>query len=92
MAFLLLLETLGPSERAVLVLHDVFAYSHAEIGAMLDRSEVSCRQLLRRARQRIDDGQTKAEVAPAQRDEVVRRFVAACDGGDFDAFFAALVG
>jgi RNA polymerase sigma-70 factor, ECF subfamily len=91
MAFLLLLETLGPSERAVLVLHDVFAYSHAEIGAMLDRSEVSCRQLLRRARQRIDDGQTKAEVTPAQRDEVVRRFVAACDGGDFDAFFAALV-
>jgi RNA polymerase sigma-70 factor (ECF subfamily) len=91
MAFLLLLETLGPSERAVLVLHDVFAYSHAEIGAMLDRSEVSCRQLLRRARQRIDDGQTKAEVAPAQRDEVVRRFVAACDGGDFGAFFAALV-
>lgn len=91
MAFLLLLETLGPSERAVLVLHDVFTYSHAEIGAMLDRSEASCRQLLRRARQRIDDGQTKTEVAPARRDEVVRRFVAACDGGDFDAFFAVLV-
>ena len=90
-AFLLLLETLGPSERAVLVLHDVFAYSHAEIGAMLDRSEVSCRQLLRRARQRINDGQTQTEVTPAQRDEVVKRFVAACDGGDFDAFFAALV-
>lgn len=91
MAFLLLLETLGPSERAVLVLHDVFAYSHVEIGAMLNRSETSCRQLLRRARQRLDGGQTKAEVGPAQRDEVVRRFVAACDGGDFESFLAALV-
>jgi RNA polymerase sigma-70 factor (ECF subfamily) len=91
MAFLVMLEMLGPSERAVLVLHDVFAYSHAEIGAMLDRSEVSCRQLLRRARQRIDDGQTRAEVPSGQRDEVVRRFVAACDGGDFDSFLAALV-
>jgi RNA polymerase sigma-70 factor (ECF subfamily) len=91
MAFLVLLETLGPSERAVLVLHDVFAYSHAEIGTMLDRSEASCRQVLRRARQRIDDAQTNRAVAPAQRDEVVRRFVAACEGGDFDDFLAALV-
>jgi RNA polymerase sigma-70 factor (ECF subfamily) len=91
MAFLVLLERLGPSERAVLVLHDVFAYSHAEIGAMLDRSEASSRQLLRRARQRLEDGQPRVDVAPAQRDEVVSRFVAACEGGDFDAFFAALL-
>ncbi|MET0910316.1 MAG: RNA polymerase sigma factor SigJ [Ilumatobacteraceae bacterium] len=90
MAFLVILETLGPNERAVLVLHDVFAYSHAEIGAMLDRSETSCRQLLRRARQRIEDGHTKVEVTPAQRDEIVRRFVAACEGGDLDAFLALL--
>ena len=90
MAFLVLLERLGPNERAVLVLHDVFAYSHAEIGAMLDRSEASCRQLLRRARQRIEDGHMKVEVTPAQRDEVVRRFVAACAGGDLDSFLALL--
>ncbi len=48
MAFLVMLETLSPDERAVLVLHDVFAYTHAEIAGMLDRSEASCRQLLRR--------------------------------------------
>ena len=89
MAFLLLLEALGPDERAVLVLHDVFAYSHAEIGPMLDRSETACRQLLRRARKRVEVGQARTDIDPARRDEVVRRFIAACEGGDFDAFSAA---
>jgi RNA polymerase sigma-70 factor (ECF subfamily) len=90
-AFLLVLETLNPDERAVLVLHDVFAYTHSQIGEILERSEASCRQLLRRARQRLDDGRPRTDVDPARRDEVVRRFVAACEGGDFDAFLATLV-
>jgi RNA polymerase sigma-70 factor (ECF subfamily) len=90
MAFLVVLETLSPSERAVLVLHDVFAYAHAEIAVMLERSEASSRQLLRRARQRLEAGHSRVEVDLAQRDEVVRRFVAACDGGDLEAFVALL--
>jgi RNA polymerase sigma-70 factor (ECF subfamily) len=90
MAFLVVLETLSPDERAVLVLHDVFAYAHAEIAVMLERSVPSCRQLLRRARQRLAAGEARADVDPARRDEVVRRFVAACTGGDLDAFLALL--
>ena len=90
MAFLVLLEALSPDERAVLVLHDVFAYSHSEIGEVLGRSEASCRQLLRRARQRLESGRPRSQVDPARRDEVVRRFVAACEGGDFDTFLALL--
>jgi len=90
MAFLVALETLSPDERAVLVLHDVFAYSHAEIGAMLERSEASCRQLLRRARQRLEAGRPRVAVDLAQLDELVRRFIAACEGGDLDAFLAIL--
>ena len=90
MAFLVALEMLSPDERAVLVLHDVFAYSHAEIGAMLERSEASCRQLLRRARQRLEAGRPRVAVDLAQRDELVRRFIAACEGGDLDAFLAML--
>lgn len=90
-AFLVMLERISPIERAVLVLHDVFAYTHAEIGAMLDRSDTACRQLLRRARQRITDDRAAIEVTPARRHEVVRRFVAACEGGDFDAFLSALM-
>lgn len=90
MAFLVALETLGPDERAVLVLHDVFAYSHAEIAVMLGRTEASCRQLLRRARQRLEAGRPRIQVDLGQRDEIVRRFVAACEGGDLDAFLAML--
>ena len=92
LAFLLMLETLSPDERAVLVLHDVFAYTHGEIATMLERSEGSCRLILYRARQRLQARRNRADdVDPAKHDEVVRRFVAACDGGDFDAFFQALV-
>jgi RNA polymerase sigma-70 factor (ECF subfamily) len=90
MAFLLVLETLSVDERAVLLLHDVFAYTHVEVAAMLERSEASSRQLLRRARQRLQEGRPRREVSEARRDEVVRRFVAACEGGDFDAFLATL--
>jgi len=90
-AFLVLLETLNPDERAVVVLHDVFAYTHPQIAQILERSEASCRQLLRRARQRLEHGQTRASVEPARRDEVVRRFAAACQGGDFEAFLETLV-
>ena len=90
-AFLVMLERLNATERAVLVLHDVFAYTHTEIGSMLERSAASCRQLLRRARQRISDDRAATEVTPARRHEVVRRFVSACEGGDFDAFLAALM-
>jgi RNA polymerase sigma-70 factor, ECF subfamily len=90
-AFMVVLETLNPDERAVLVLHDVFAYTHAEIAAMLDRSEASCRQLLRRARQRLAERRPRHDgVDPALCEAVVRRFVAACAGGDVDAFLETL--
>lgn len=90
MAFLVALETLTPLERAVLILHDVFAYSHAEIATMLERSEAASRQLLRRARRRLQDGTPRAEVDLALRDELTRRFVDVCGGGDFDGFLALL--
>lgn len=90
-AFLVLLETLNPAERAVLILHDVFAYTHPQIAGILDRTETSSRQLLRRARQRLAASRPRATVTIEQRNEVVQRFVAACNGGDFDAFVETLV-
>ena len=90
MAFLVVLETLSPDERAVLLLHDVFAYSHAEIGEVLGRTDASSRQLLRRARQRLDAGRARTDADLDRRDEITRRFVDACNGGDFDAFFELL--
>lgn len=90
MAFLVVLETLTPDERAVLLLHDVFAYPHADIAQMLGRTDASCRQLLRRARQRIEADKPRTHADLAQRDEVLHRFLDACEGGDMDAFLALL--
>ncbi len=90
MAFLVVLETLSPDERAVLLLHDVFAYPHADIAEMLGRTDASSRQLLRRARQRIDAGRPRVDADLSQRDEVLRRFLDACEGGDLDAFLDLL--
>ncbi|MGN6696010.1 MAG: RNA polymerase sigma factor SigJ [Aquihabitans sp.] len=90
MAFLVVLETLTPDERAVLLLHDVFAYPHADIAQMLGRTDASCRQLLRRARQRIEAEKPRTDADPAQRDEVLHRFLDACEGGDMEAFLALL--
>jgi RNA polymerase sigma-70 factor, ECF subfamily len=52
-AFLLLLERLNSVERAVLVLHDVFDYTHEEIARMTDRTPEASRQTLRRARTKL---------------------------------------
>jgi RNA polymerase sigma-70 factor (ECF subfamily) len=90
MAFLVVLETLSPNERAVLLLHDVFSYPHADIAEMLGRTDASSRQLLRRARQRIEAERPRAGADPAHRDEVLHRFLDACEGGDMDAFLALL--
>jgi RNA polymerase sigma-70 factor (ECF subfamily) len=90
MAFLVLLESLSPEERAALLLHDVFGYSHAEVARTLDRTEAASRQLLRRARQRIEADRPRFDARLDQRDALVRRFIAACEGGDMDSFLQLL--
>src|SRR5216684_4630897 len=55
LAFLRLLETLSPPERAVFLLHEIFAYPFSEIGVMLSKSPANCRQIFHRARQALQD-------------------------------------
>jgi RNA polymerase sigma-70 factor (TIGR02957 family) len=82
MAFLVLLESLSPTERAVFLLHEVFGYDHKQIAQIIAKSEPNCRQIFARARQHIDEGKPRFEVSREQRDEVARRFFAAAAGGD----------
>ncbi len=87
MAFLVLLESLSPTERAVFLLHEVFGYDYREIAGITGKSEPNCRQILARARQHLDEGRTglkgpRFETSRGQRDEVARRFFAAAAGGD----------
>lgn len=83
LAFLAILETLSPLERAVYLLADVFDYSHAEIGAMLDRTPEACRQVLRRARQRLTEAKRPRASAERHR-QLLASFLRACRRGDID--------
>src|SRR5438034_2335953 len=90
MAFLVLLESLTPVERAVFLLREVFDYDYAEIAKIVRRSEDNCRQLYVRARRHIDEGRPRFEASRAQRDELARRFLAAAQLGDTDALVELL--
>ncbi len=82
MAFLLLLERLSATERAVFLLHDVFDYGYAEIAAIVGRSEDNCRQLARRARQHVAEHKPRFEASRRERDELAARFFAVLGEGD----------
>ncbi len=82
LALLTLMERLTPTERAVFVLREAFAYSHRQIAEFLDVSEVNSRQLLGRAQQRIGDLRPRFEPDRAQWRRFVERFLAAARGGD----------
>jgi RNA polymerase sigma-70 factor, ECF subfamily len=85
MAFLVLLESLTPVERAVFLLREVFDYGYDEIAGIVDRTEDNCRQLYVRARRHVDEGRPRFEASRKQRDELVARFFAAAERGDLAA-------
>jgi RNA polymerase sigma-70 factor, ECF subfamily len=89
-AFLVVLESLSPVERAVFLLHDVFDFSYAEIAPIVDKTEGNCRQLATRARRRVDEGRPRFTSTPAERAEITERFLAACRDGDLESFVELL--
>jgi len=90
MAFLLLLERLTPLERAIFLLHDVFAYGYDEIAAIVGKSEDNCRQLALRARRHVDEQKPRFEASRRERDELAARFFAAVGDGDMDGLVELL--
>jgi RNA polymerase sigma-70 factor, ECF subfamily len=80
LAFLVLLESLSPLERAVFLLHDVFGYSHAEIAKAVDKSEENCRQIASRARRAVDERRPRFDPSAEERQRVAERFFAALAG------------
>ncbi|MCP2327480.1 RNA polymerase sigma-70 factor (ECF subfamily) [Hamadaea flava] len=89
-AMLVVLETLSPGERAIFLLHDVFGYSHAEIAAILDKSEPAVRQTATRARAHVAARRPRFDVDQGVRDQAVDRFRQACVGGDLNAMMELL--
>lgn len=81
-AFLVLLETLSPEQRAVLLLHDVFDYGYDEIAAILGTTQDNARQLAVRARRHVATRRPRFEVSGSEHAELARRFFAAAQEGD----------
>ena len=82
MAFLVMLESLSPIERAVFVLREVFEYAYEDIAVVVEKTADNCRQIFVRAKQRIANRQPRFEGSAEKRDELARRFLAACEQGD----------
>ena len=82
LAMLVLLESLSPEQRAVLLLHDVFDYRYPQIAAILGKSEDNVRQLATRARRHVAQRRPRFQTTREQRDELARQFFAAAEHGD----------
>jgi RNA polymerase sigma-70 factor (ECF subfamily) len=82
LAMLVLLESLSPEQRAVLLLHDVFDYPFSEIAGIVGKSEGNVRQLATRARRHVEQGRPRFETTREQRDGLARRFFEAAEQGD----------
>lgn len=90
LAFLVVLESLSPAERAVFLLHDVFGHAHAEIADMIDRSPAAVRKLASRARTHLDERKPRYEEDAGRRAAVADAFIEATMGGDVRAVMELL--
>ena len=90
MAFLVLLESLSPPERAVFLLREVFGYEYPEIADVTGKTEAACRQIFARARRHIDEGRPRFETSRAEGEELTSLFLAAAHGGDINSLIQKL--
>ena len=92
LALLAMLQRLSPAERVVFVLHDIFQLPFAAVAETVGRPEPSCRQLARRARQKISaaPGGARFDVASAEHRLVTEKFIAACATGDLGGLLEVL--
>jgi RNA polymerase sigma factor (sigma-70 family) len=90
LALLVLLESLSPEQRAVLLLHDVFDYDYAQIAAIVGKNEDNVRQLATRARRHVEQRRPRFQTTREQQEELARRFFAAAEQGDLAGLEALL--
>jgi RNA polymerase sigma-70 factor (ECF subfamily) len=90
MAFMILLESLTPLERACFLLRDVFDYEYEEIARMTGKSEANCRQMVSRARLHIRERRTRFDVSRETRNRMTAQFMKACASGDLQGLMSLL--
>ena len=90
MAFLVLLESLTPVERAVFLLREVFDYGYEEIAVVVGKTEENCRQIAVRARRQVEAKKPRFEASRRRREELARRFFEALGEGDLEGLTSML--
>ncbi|MCL4877196.1 MAG: RNA polymerase sigma-70 factor [Anaerolineae bacterium] len=90
MAFLVLLESLSPIERAVFLLRKVFDYDYADISRMVSKDEAACRQIVSRAQQRLQAEKARFTATREQQEKLTMQFLQTCISGDMDGLLVLL--
>jgi RNA polymerase sigma-70 factor (ECF subfamily) len=88
MAFLVLLESLTPVERAAFLLHEVFDYDYTEIAGMIGKTEASCRQMVHRAKERITARRRRFEPSREETERITSQFLKTAQDGDVAGLMA----
>jgi RNA polymerase sigma-70 factor (ECF subfamily) len=89
-ALLLVLESLTPVERAAYLLRRIFDYGYDEIGEILGKTGVNCRQLVSRAEEHIRARRPRFEARPEEAERLTSAFLAACSSGDMQGLLEVL--
>ena len=89
-SMLVLLESLSPEQRAVLLLHDVFDYPFSEVARIVGKSDDAVRQLATRARKHVEQRRPRFQTTREQQESLAARFFAAADRGDLAGLEALL--
>jgi len=89
-AMLTVLETLGPTERAVFVLHEVFETPYDEIAGFVGKTPAAVRQIAHRAREHVAARRPRMQVDRAQQEATLEKFMAAIFSGDLQGLLDVL--
>ena len=89
-AMLTVLETLGPAERAVFVLHEVFETPYDEIAEVVGKTPAAVRQIAHRARAHVAARRPRTQVGRAEQEATFRKFMAAVTSGDVQGLMEVL--
>ena len=89
-AMLTVLETLGPAERAVFVLHEVFETPYDEIAEVVGKTPAAVRQIAHRAHEHVAARRPRMQVDRAQQEATLERFMAAITSGDIQGLIEVL--
>ena len=91
-AFLLMLERLNPVERAAFLLREVFDYDYPEVAGVIGKSEDNCRQIVRRAKERVQAPALRFEAREDARDALLNSFMSAVRDGELKVLVTLLAG